>query len=164
MRTFHYNEKDWLASLCRGNYLVFWDLSRSRNGPVAWHENSECESCTKPFFWNVKKLFELRQIAGYRRHHCRSCGKSLCKNCVAEMDRIPHFGLELKSNACFDCKASYRPEDLETGVVVLKPDDSKLLKADFGTFTTEDGKQQNAIITLGSSFFQRINVMTLNFN
>src|ERR671939_1086 len=54
----------------------------------AWAESDTCQRCTRPFFWNVKAMYE-QKVIGLRQHHCRSCGKAICDNCSSRRSVLP---------------------------------------------------------------------------
>jgi len=159
------NNKLYLASLCKSNHLVHWDLNRSRNAPAVFKNCSECQKCTQPFFWNLKRMYSLRSLSTNRRHHCRSCGASICTNCCKKVDRLPQFGLEIPSNCCFDCKNNFTEEDLRTSITELQHSSDGLKRSHFFKLKDEkSAKDQNALINLTSSFFQNIYAVTIEHN
>jgi hypothetical protein len=39
-------------------------------------------NCNAPFFWNVKQMWEDKDVSIARQHHCRACGNAICDKSV----------------------------------------------------------------------------------
>lgn len=56
-----------------------------------WTDSEYCEQCRVQFtFVN-------------RKHHCRSCGKTFCKNCSSNQKSLPQFGIMDLVRVCDSC-------------------------------------------------------------
>jgi WD repeat and FYVE domain-containing protein 2 len=42
-----------------------------RKAAPDWVESDTCQLCAKPFFWNLKAMFEQKALGVNRQHHCR---------------------------------------------------------------------------------------------
>uniref|UniRef100_A0AC35GKB2 FYVE-type domain-containing protein n=1 Tax=Panagrolaimus sp. PS1159 TaxID=55785 RepID=A0AC35GKB2_9BILA len=91
-----------LFSVDESGHLVCWDLKAKRIMAPGWHDHDRCELCDVPFFWNVKLCWE-RKCVGVRRHHCRTCGHSVCGNCCNHWTTFPAMGFEKKTRICNTC-------------------------------------------------------------
>jgi len=103
-----------LFSVDDTGHLVCWDLKAKRIMAPGWHDNDKCELCDVPFFWNVKVMWD-RKIVGVRRHHCRTCGQSVCGNCCNHFTIFPAMGFEKKARICKTChtKMEQYPEQFD---------------------------------------------------
>ncbi|MES1903560.1 MAG: hypothetical protein MHPSP_003469 [Paramarteilia canceri] len=149
--------------------MAFWDLNKTRKPPVKWNNSSQCDNCKSPFFWNISSLWERRQFFGDFRHHCRGCGKSLCKNCSFKLESLPHFGLEIPTFTCYECKTSFTEDELKSGISELQNisgSSSGLKLAKFGKIQEDDNfkeKKKDALVKLTNSFYQKIETMQIDF-
>ncbi|XP_012284776.1 WD repeat and FYVE domain-containing protein 2 [Orussus abietinus] len=82
--------------------IVCWDMAANRKETATWVESDTCQSCGKPFFWNIKAMMDQRQL-GYRQHHCRHCGRALCALCTSRRIPIPTMGFEFEVRVCDPC-------------------------------------------------------------
>jgi len=90
--------------------LVAWNMKAPRVETPTWKESDTCELCKKPFFWNLKSMFDNKTI-GQRQHHCRSCGRAICDKCSGKRLSLPKLGFEFQVRACDECAASVKEED-----------------------------------------------------
>ncbi|KAL3846764.1 hypothetical protein ACJMK2_017723 [Sinanodonta woodiana] len=91
-----------LISAADDKILAFWDMAVKRIETPEWAESDVCMKCTKPFFWNVKKMWGDR-VMGIRQHHCRKCGKAVCDKCSCKRSTIPPMGYEYDVRVCEEC-------------------------------------------------------------
>ena len=56
----------------------------------------------RPFFWNVKAMYEQKQV-GLRQHHCRRCGKAVCDYCSSKRSVLTDRGHEYPVRVCENC-------------------------------------------------------------
>lgn len=91
-----------------------WDLRATRIVAPAWRDSDKCEICDAPFFWNLKVMWD-RKVVGYRRHHCRTCGTSVCGQCCNHFTVFPAMGFEKPARICKTChsKMEKYPEQFE---------------------------------------------------
>lgn len=82
--------------------LVFWEMDELRKAAPAWVESDICQTCNKPFFWNLKAMMDQRTL-GIRQHHCRNCGKAVCDKCSTNRINIPIMGFEFDVRVCGTC-------------------------------------------------------------
>lgn len=61
------------------------------NGPVKWQNNTKCHICDGKFGFTKK------------RHHCRSCGMSVCHQHSNRKAALIHLGLEGMHRVCLVC-------------------------------------------------------------
>jgi hypothetical protein len=52
-------------------YIVFFVQTSD------WSDSDTCQLCRRPFFWNLKAMYEQKQI-GLRQHHCRWVKRRTC--------------------------------------------------------------------------------------
>ncbi|XP_023335194.1 WD repeat and FYVE domain-containing protein 2 [Eurytemora carolleeae] len=88
--------------------LVCWDMSLQRLETPDWAESDNCQLCNRPFFWNMKSMYEQKQI-GLRQHHCRRCGKAICDNCSSKRSILPARGHEYPVRVCENCYINVQP-------------------------------------------------------
>ena len=82
-----------LFSADESGRLMCWDMETKRITAPAWRDSDKCEICDQPFFWNLKDMWDRKvhiiqlklfiiifKIVGVRRHHCRTCGQSVCSS------------------------------------------------------------------------------------
>lgn len=91
-----------LLSGSEDNKIVIWDMDAKRKENPQWKESDTCEYCKKPFFWNVKAMWEFKTV-GVRQHHCRSCGAATCGDCSKNRSSIPVLGHEFQVRICNKC-------------------------------------------------------------
>uniref|UniRef100_T1J4T5 FYVE-type domain-containing protein n=1 Tax=Strigamia maritima TaxID=126957 RepID=T1J4T5_STRMM len=82
--------------------LVFWNMDTKRQETPDWAESDTCQRCSRPFFWNIKAMYDQKTI-GIRQHHCRKCGKAVCDKCSNNRTTIPIMGYEFDVRVCDDC-------------------------------------------------------------
>lgn len=99
-----------LVSGSDDGYLVVWDMKAKRIESPQWKESDYCEFCRKPFFWNVKAMWETK-VVGKRQHHCRRCGSAACDECTRQRVQIPILGQEFPVRLCKNCAASIKEEE-----------------------------------------------------
>ncbi|KAF0991395.1 hypothetical protein HZS_6806, partial [Henneguya salminicola] len=58
--------------------------------------------CKAPFFWNIFGMIKKLR-SGCRRHHCRICGRSLCKNHSNTKVSSSLHGFEIPVRVCSEC-------------------------------------------------------------
>lgn len=93
--------------------VVAWNMDAKRLEAPHWLDSDSCQRCNRPFFWNLKAMYETMTI-GLRQHHCRNCGKAICGDCSLHRITIPKLGFEFHVRVCDDCfplssEASRRP-------------------------------------------------------
>lgn len=91
-----------LLSGSEDGYIVVWDMDAKRKENPQWRESDNCEYCKKPFFWNVKAMWEQKTV-GKRQHHCRRCGAAICDDCSKSRSSIPILGHEFEVRICCQC-------------------------------------------------------------
>jgi WD40 repeat protein len=103
-----------LFSADENGHLMSWDLNAKRIMAPAWRDSDKCELCDVPFFWNVKVMWD-RKTVGVRRHHCRTCGQSVCGNCCNNFASFPAMGFEKPARICNTChtKMEKYPEQFD---------------------------------------------------
>lgn len=89
------------VSVHSSSMLIIHTMSKHEQTP-AWAESDTCQRCSRPFFWNVKAMYE-QKVIGLRQHHCRSCGKAVCDNCSSRRSVLPALGHEFQVRVCEDC-------------------------------------------------------------
>jgi len=99
-----------LLSAGEDGKLVNWDMSRNRLETPDWTESNNCQLCNRPFFWNVRSMYEQKQV-GLRQHHCRRCGKAICDNCSSKRTVLPLRGHEFPVRVCEECYIDIKPEE-----------------------------------------------------
>ena len=85
--------------------IVSWNMMAKRKETPEWAESDFCQRCSRPFFWNLKAMYEKKQI-GLRQHHCRKCGKAICDACSTKRSALPLLGHEFFVRVCDDCYPS----------------------------------------------------------
>ncbi|KAI1702127.1 FYVE zinc finger domain-containing protein [Ditylenchus destructor] len=103
-----------LFSVDESGHLMCWDLKANRIMAPAWRDSDKCELCDAPFFWNLKVMWD-RKIVGVRRHHCRTCGQSVCSTCSNHFTVFPAMGFEKPARICSTChtKMEKYPEQFD---------------------------------------------------
>lgn len=82
--------------------IVAWTMNTKREETPQWSESDSCQRCNRPFFWNLRSMYENKTI-GLRQHHCRRCGKAVCADCSHHRTTIPTMGFEFQVRVCDDC-------------------------------------------------------------
>lgn len=82
--------------------IIGWDMTTKREETPQWSECDSCQRCNRPFFWNLRSMYENKTI-GIRQHHCRRCGKAICGECSQHRTTIPAMGFEYQVRVCDDC-------------------------------------------------------------
>lgn len=96
------NTTQQLISAGEDSALVFWEMNAMRKEVCEWVESDTCQSCSRPFFWNLRAMMDQRQI-GLRQHHCRHCGRAICDKCSSNRINIPIMGFEFDVRVCDPC-------------------------------------------------------------
>ncbi|XP_046735257.1 WD repeat and FYVE domain-containing protein 2 isoform X1 [Diprion similis] len=96
------NAERLLLSGGEDGVIVVWDMTANRKETPVWVESDTCQSCGRPFFWNIKAMMDQRQL-GLRQHHCRHCGRALCARCTTQRIPIPNMGFEFEVRVCDPC-------------------------------------------------------------
>jgi len=91
-----------LLSVGEDSRLVCWDMDQRRIETPDWAESDICQLCSRPFFWNVKAMYEQKQV-GLRQHHCRRCGKAVCDYCSSKRSVLTDRGHEYPVRVCENC-------------------------------------------------------------
>jgi len=90
--------------------LVVWDMTAKRREIPDWKNSDFCEHCKKPFFWNVKAMWEFKTV-GKRQHHCRRCGAAICDDCSRNRSSIPVLGHEFQVRVCNRCSGKISDDE-----------------------------------------------------
>jgi len=85
--------------------LVCWDMKKARLETPVWSESDNCQLCNRPFFWNIKSMYDQKQV-GLRQHHCRRCGKAVCDYCSTKRSTLTDRGHEYPVRVCEECYIS----------------------------------------------------------
>lgn len=99
-----------LISVSEDNKIVIWDMEAKRKENPDWKESDFCQFCKKPFFWNVKAMWEFKTV-GKRQHHCRRCGAAICDDCSKNRSSIPAFGHEFLVRICNQCSGKLTDDE-----------------------------------------------------
>jgi WD40 repeat protein len=99
-----------LLSGSQDSHIVVWDMNARRKENPQWKESDVCEHCKKPFFWNVKMMWEQKTV-GKRQHHCRRCGAAICDECSKNRSSIPAFGHEFQVRICNQCTSKITDDE-----------------------------------------------------
>ncbi|KAH9416129.1 WD repeat and FYVE domain-containing protein 2 [Dermatophagoides pteronyssinus] len=91
-----------LISTSEDYMIIAWDMSCQRKETPDWAESDFCQRCQRPFFWNIKAMYDQKTL-GSRQHHCRLCGKAICDVCSLNRSTLPKFGYEFPVRVCNDC-------------------------------------------------------------
>jgi len=103
-------EHSRLISVGEDSRLVCWEMSQPRVETPDWAESDNCQLCNKPFFWNLKSMYDQKQI-GLRQHHCRKCGKAVCDYCSGKRSILTDRGHEYPVRVCEDCFINVSDEE-----------------------------------------------------
>lgn len=103
-------EHSRLLSTGEDSRLVCWDMASARLETPDWAESDNCQLCNKPFFWNLKSMYDQKQI-GLRQHHCRKCGKAVCDYCSSKRSTLTDRGHEYPVRVCEDCFINVSPAE-----------------------------------------------------
>lgn len=123
-----------LISAGEDSVVVLWKINCMRKAAPDWIESDTCQLCAKPFFWNIKAMFEQKALGVNRQHHCRNCGKAICDKCSPNRINIPIMGFEYDVRVCNNCytalKDTDRPSlatflDVKHSVVAIDVDEEK---------------------------------------
>ncbi|KAF6021701.1 WDFY2 [Bugula neritina] len=98
-----------LFSAANDSSLVLWDMEADRQETPKWATSDTCMKCEKPFFWNIKQMWNEKTI-GFRQHHCRKCGDAICDNCSKQSSTFPPMGYEYPVRMCDECAQSVTTE------------------------------------------------------
>ena len=85
--------------------LVCWDTASTRLETPDWATSDTCQLCSRPFFWNLRAMYDQKQI-GLRQHHCRRCGKAVCDYCSSKRTVLTERGHEYPVRVCEECYIS----------------------------------------------------------
>ena len=96
------SDSQTLLSVGEDTNLVLWDMAARRFETSEWSESDTCQLCSRPFFWNLRAMYDQKQI-GLRQHHCRRCGKAVCDSCSSKKSPLPLRGHEFPVRVCEDC-------------------------------------------------------------
>lgn len=127
-----------------------WDMSGQRFSNPEWKESDNCmnANCGRTFFWNVKKMWEDKDVGLNRQHHCRACGNAICAEptcCNPDRLILTRMGHETPVRVCTNCASKVTDADkvlrckvielpFKTGVSYLNMSDSPtMLNAYLGT-------------------------------
>jgi len=114
--------KDKVTSICfspsgmklvsggEDSMLWIWNMKAKRTETSEWTESSTCQRCSRPFFWNLRGMFDQRQI-GLRQHHCRQCGRAVCDDCSPHRSVLPAIGFEYDVRVCIECNKNLTDGD-----------------------------------------------------
>uniref|UniRef100_A0A915CUG9 FYVE-type domain-containing protein n=1 Tax=Ditylenchus dipsaci TaxID=166011 RepID=A0A915CUG9_9BILA len=110
-----------LFSADESGHLMCWDLKANRIVAPAWQDSDKCQLCDLPFFWNLKVMWD-RKVVGVRRHHCRTCGQSVCSSCCSNYTVFPAMGFEKPARICKTChsKMEKYPEQFDLTPLAVK--------------------------------------------
>lgn len=75
-----------------------------------WVESDNCQRCQRPFFWNLKSMYDQKTI-GLRQHHCRKCGKAICDSCSSNRTTYPLMGYEFAVRVCDECHSEIKDDE-----------------------------------------------------
>jgi len=99
-----------LLSAGEDSRLVVWDMQETRLETPLWAEADNCQLCNRPFFWNLKSMYDQKQV-GLRQHHCRRCGKAVCDYCSSKKSTLTDRGHEYPVRVCEDCYINVTPQE-----------------------------------------------------
>ena len=94
-----------LVSAGEDSRLVCWDMAATRLETPDWATSDTCQLCSRPFFWNLRAMYDQKQM-GLRQHHCRRCGKAVCDYCSAKRTVLTDRGHEYPVRVCEECHIS----------------------------------------------------------
>ena len=99
-----------LVSAGEDSRLVCWDMAATRLETPDWATSDICQLCSRPFFWNLRAMYEQKQV-GLRQHHCRRCGKAVCDYCSAKRTVLTDRGHEYPVRVCEECYINVREDE-----------------------------------------------------
>jgi len=99
-----------LLTCSADGHIGVWPMNVKRNETPKWLENDICQICKSPFFWNVKAMWQQKQI-GLRQHHCRKCGRAVCDQCSKTRTAMPLLGYEIVQRVCNECAQTLRTDE-----------------------------------------------------
>jgi len=99
-----------LVSAGEDSMLWLWSMAVKRLEAPEWAESSTCQRCSRPFFWNLRAMFDQRQL-GLRQHHCRLCGRAVCHDCSPNRCVLPVYGFEYPVRVCTECYRTLTDDD-----------------------------------------------------
>lgn len=91
-----------ILSSSEDSMIVGWNMNCQRQETPEWAESDFCQLCNRPFFWNVRAMYDQKTI-GFRQHHCRLCGKAICDQCSPNRSTLPKLGYEFPVRLCTEC-------------------------------------------------------------
>ncbi|CEF59586.1 FYVE zinc finger domain and WD40 repeat and Zinc finger, FYVE/PHD-type domain and Zinc finger,RING/FYVE/PHD-type domain and WD40/YVTN repeat-like-containing domain and Zinc finger,FYVE-related domain and WD40-repeat-containing domain-containing protein [Strongyloides ratti] len=132
-----------LSTDCNGGF-VCWDMAAKRMMTPEWRNSDKCDLCDVPFLWNVKVMWD-RKIVGVRRHHCRTCGISVCGDCCNSTTTFPVMGFEKPTRICKTCNNRMKqfPEQYDLTPLAVSND----LKYGIISMHIHEGKKK--MVTVG---------------
>uniref|UniRef100_A0AC35U7E2 FYVE-type domain-containing protein n=1 Tax=Rhabditophanes sp. KR3021 TaxID=114890 RepID=A0AC35U7E2_9BILA len=141
--SFAKNANKLLSADCHGGF-VCWEMDAKRRMTPEWKNSDKCEICDAPFLWNVKVMWD-RKIMGVRRHHCRTCGISVCQDCCDNWTTFPTMGFEIATRICKTCsnRMQQLPEQYDLTPLAISND----LK--YGIISMHIQEDMKKMVTIG---------------
>jgi len=136
-----------LMSVGEDSHMVLWDLSIVRLENPEWAESDTCQLCSRPFFWNLRAMYDQKQI-GIRQHHCRKCGKAICDGCSTKRCPLPSRGHEFPVRVCENCFINVTEDEKASHAKFID------LKHSVRKFDYDD--QRGLLLTVGQDKLVRI--------
>ncbi|XP_017483571.1 PREDICTED: WD repeat and FYVE domain-containing protein 2 [Rhagoletis zephyria] len=65
------NSTQQLLSGGEDSVVVLWKMNAMRKEVPGWVDNSSCQLCQRPFFWNFRAMVDQKQIGNYSISSCR---------------------------------------------------------------------------------------------
>lgn len=112
-----------------------------RKAAPDWVESDTCQLCAKPFFWNLKAMFEQKALGVNRQHHCRNCGKAVCDTCSPNRINIPIMGFEYDVRVCNTCHTALKDTE--------RPSLATFLDAKHSIVDIDVDEDRKRILTVG---------------
>jgi len=97
--------------------MTVWNLRTERKPFALWQESNECQECELPFFWNVQRLWQEKNVMFKRQHHCRRCGRAVCGECSPNESILPCYGFEYPVRVCKLCYQDISEEELRSSTL-----------------------------------------------